>query len=561
MRAPVGLAAGVPRDPAPFALCLTLAYFVVAAVGLAYHEMWRDELQPWMMAESSATIPDLLHRMRYEGHPAAWYLALFFVGRFTDDPLAMQLLHLALATGMAYVIARFAPFTRVERALLVFGYFLCYEYGIVNRSYILGALALFALCAMFPLRRRRYLPAAALLVLLANTSVFGLILALAFGAALLCEWAVDADLRRSLVARPWDVAGSLALVAAGVLVSVAQMLPPSDALFTGQPAERGAAVDPTAIAQTAALVWRAYVPVPRLEWLHFWGMDTFRFVTTESLTIMPALALALTAGAALLLARTPVVLCFYLVGTGGLLLFAYTRFFGYPYHHGHLFLALVAALWLLELPTREWRVPPAVDRLALAWRRWRGPFVAALLVAQLGVGAIAYQAELRAPFSASKATAEFLQERGLAAGPIAGCPEVVLSAVAGHLRRPLYYLDAGAPGTYVEYNRRHPSCADRAHVRRELLAVAPPNGPPVAVIFNEPLAIDTTGLSVVELARFTQSAKGDERYYVYLVERDTAEGPTPYHEPASERPGAAAGAGGYRTGQPPAPDSAGRSAE
>jgi hypothetical protein len=534
MSGPVDPVARAPRDSARFALWLTLAYLVVVAVGLVYHEMWRDELQPWMIARSSVSVPDMLHRMRYEGHPAAWYLALFVVARLTDDPLAMQLLHLALATGTAYVIARFAPFSRAGRALLVFGYFVCYEYGIINRSYILGALALFALCAAFPTRRRRYLLLAALLALLANTSAFGLILAAGFGAALLCEWAVDADLRRSLAARRWDVAGSVALAAAAAIASVAQMLPPSDALFTGKPAERVAAVDPAAIARTAALVWRAYVPIPRLEWLHFWGMDAFRTATTESLTLMPVLAAALVVAVLLLIARKPAVLCFYLVATGGLLLFAYSRFFGYMYHHGHLFLALVAALWLADLPTAEWRVPAAVDRLALAWQPWRRTYLGAVLLGQAGACAISYQAELRAPFSASKETATFLEQRGLATGPIAGCPEIVLSAVAGHLRRPLYYLDAGAFGTYVHYNRRHPSCSDGAHVRRELLTVATPSGPPVVVIFNKPLAIDTAGLAVVELARFTESVKGDERYYVYLVRRPARRCATPGREAASE---------------------------
>jgi hypothetical protein len=143
-----------------------------------------------------------------------------------------------------------------------------------------------------------------------------------------------------------------------------------------------------------------------------------------------------------------------------------------------------------------------------------------VLLAQVGVGAIAYQADLRSPYSASEPTARFIERRGLAEGPIAGCPEITLSAVAGHLRRPLHYLDVGAPGTYVNYGRPHPPCTDVAHVRRQLLAVAAPNGPPVVAIFNQPLAIDTAGLSVVELARFTESAKGDERYYVYLVTRD-----------------------------------------
>jgi len=44
-------------------------FALLLGAGLANHEMWRDELQAWMLARVSATPATLLAKLRYEGHP------------------------------------------------------------------------------------------------------------------------------------------------------------------------------------------------------------------------------------------------------------------------------------------------------------------------------------------------------------------------------------------------------------------------------------------------------------------------------------------------------------
>jgi hypothetical protein len=50
------------------------------------HAMWRDELQPFMITVTSATPLEVLARVKYEGHPALWYLLLWVITRFTSGP-------------------------------------------------------------------------------------------------------------------------------------------------------------------------------------------------------------------------------------------------------------------------------------------------------------------------------------------------------------------------------------------------------------------------------------------------------------------------------------------
>src|SRR5437660_396106 len=83
-------------DDATFVVLLTTLFLLAGFLGILNHEMWRDELQSWLIARDSRTVGELLQNMRYEGHPAFWYVCLFAITRFTHDPLAMQVFHLVL---------------------------------------------------------------------------------------------------------------------------------------------------------------------------------------------------------------------------------------------------------------------------------------------------------------------------------------------------------------------------------------------------------------------------------------------------------------------------------
>lgn len=73
---------------------------VVLAV-TAHHELWRDELQVWLQARAAGNPVELIELRRYEPHPALWDLLVWPLTRLTDAPVAMSLLHVAIATATA----------------------------------------------------------------------------------------------------------------------------------------------------------------------------------------------------------------------------------------------------------------------------------------------------------------------------------------------------------------------------------------------------------------------------------------------------------------------------
>ena len=213
---------------------LTAVYALLLAFGLSHHEMWSDELQAWLLARDSTDPADLLANLKYEGHPVLWYLLLMPLVRVTTSPVAMQALHLVIASTTVFLVARFAPFNRLQSTLFAFGYFPLYEYGVISRSYALSLLLVVVACIFLRDRWRRPVRLGLALFLLSHTSVHGAILALALLFGLVLDFVLHGRALvggSSVASRRIRAAFLLAL--SGFLLLVAQLLPPPDVGVAG----------------------------------------------------------------------------------------------------------------------------------------------------------------------------------------------------------------------------------------------------------------------------------------------------------------------------------------
>ena len=53
----------------PYAIGLAFLFLAVGAYTTNHHEMWRDEIQAWLLARDSASVFELFAHLKYEGHP------------------------------------------------------------------------------------------------------------------------------------------------------------------------------------------------------------------------------------------------------------------------------------------------------------------------------------------------------------------------------------------------------------------------------------------------------------------------------------------------------------
>ncbi|MEA1928653.1 MAG: hypothetical protein U9N73_10640, partial [Candidatus Auribacterota bacterium] len=169
------------KNHAITAIILAALFFSLCLFAILHHEMWRDELHSWLIARDSDSLTELFFNKRHEGHPDLWYICLYSISRFTDNPIAMQIFHLLLATASVYLFIKFSPFTRLEKFLFIFGYYPFFEYAVLSRNYAGGILCVIAFCVFFRRRDKKNIILALLLFLMMQTSFHGMIIAVLLG--------------------------------------------------------------------------------------------------------------------------------------------------------------------------------------------------------------------------------------------------------------------------------------------------------------------------------------------------------------------------------------------
>jgi hypothetical protein len=173
-----------------------------------------------MMARSFGVFELLFHKLRYEGHPALWYLVLWVPAHLHVPYVAINWISSIFGCASIYILLRHSPFPIYLKALLPFGFWLTYEYSVVGRSYCLFPLLGFTAAHLYRKSPGRPVAMAVTLALLANVSIHGSIVAFGLGIAYsikvlrnhpLCEW--PAQQRRALFSAAGLFAASLVLVA------------------------------------------------------------------------------------------------------------------------------------------------------------------------------------------------------------------------------------------------------------------------------------------------------------------------------------------------------------
>ncbi|MDQ3384510.1 MAG: hypothetical protein M3503_00620 [Actinomycetota bacterium] len=412
---------------------------VAAGVALTTHEMWRDEWQAWLLADSSRSLPDLLANVRHEGHSPLWHVLLFGLSRIGPVEL-MRVLVAAVAVASTAVVAWCGPFRSWQKPLFALGYFSAFEYLAVSRPYGLTALFLFTYAALTWSSERRHVAwRSILLVLLALTTVYGAMVALVLaGAAVLGRGRRPAG---DLV--PAGVA-AVAVVASLVLArpratttgfySSDRLLDP----FLG--------VDPERL-ELRELV-RALVPIPPLRSQGWWNDS---LVDSPSGIVVGLFALVAVGIVTLAIRRSPVSLAMWAAGVGGFLLFGYVVYPGSIYHYGHVYLLAVAAIWLASSRGE------VVD--------WR--LVVALLGVQAVGGVAALALDATGPFSNGERLAAALDD----AGVVVVDPDWFGTTIAGERGSSVFMAASGDQRTYVRWDdvrecleQHAPLCLERAEV-------------------------------------------------------------------------------------------------
>lgn len=493
------------QRPRPFECCLVALFFALCLIGVLNHELWRDEFQSWMIARDSATLTELFQNAKYESHPALWHLLLYLISRFTRDPLGMQILHVVIATSAVCLFVFLSPFTRLQKACFTFGYFPLFEYGIISRSYSLGMMLIFLFCVLFCMHAD-LLYIAITIALLCQTNLVGLLLAGCLAGFIIMNSMYD---KAQYIAPPGRkrMLASCLVVYSGVVFSFVQLRSPAMPWGLSHWAGQSGAVQ---VKRAIATLWESHVPIPPLR-LDFWENNSIASVDAQFI-----LSVFLFTALVHLFKGRPCIRALYIGSTVVLIAFFSLVIVGYMRHHGYLFLATVACLWLYADYLTGCPGTQSARRTGVS------ACVTALFGLQMVCGVHAYAMDIRHPFSASKETADYIRRNGLDTLEIVGHIDYAASAVVGHLDAKAYYVERGERGTFIRWDERRKEDVDAGVVLEKAEQLANLGKRGVLLIeqrgrFDRLLRERKGDYSMAKVAEFPHGIVLDEGYSLYVL--------------------------------------------
>ena len=440
------------RQPAPlskyFPYAITLLFFILSFIGILNHEMWRDEYQAWMVAADAHSIPELFKNLKYEGNPVLWHAFLFIITSVTDDPFWMQVFHILISTTSIYLINRYSPLPIIQKVLLTFGYYTFFEYNLISRSYGLGLLLVVIFCVLYRNREKYILWIAAVLFLLSNVTIFGVMLAVCFGGIIIWERLFQVKKDKGPVI-PWtQLVIFTAIVAAGVLSGYLQIRPEPDNSF---PQMYVTHYDPIRTKFTFSRMMHAYFPIPDFRTLHFWNTNILVPAGFKHM-FWPAPILFLLWVLAFL--RYRLILLLYAGGTLLLIIFFYYTGNLWSRYAGHLFVLLVVCCWLVHDHKERPFKNTFLNQFSLLTDRIRVPFFILILAVNAYGGIRSYLKDLKYPFSNSPKAAAFMKEHKLDQYNIIGSRDYITSPLAVQLGKKMWYAERHEFGSFIIYDQK-----------------------------------------------------------------------------------------------------------
>lgn len=429
------------------------------------HEMWRDELQAWLLARDSSSLVDLWRNSRYEGHPLLWHVMLFPLAHLFAQPAVMKVLHWAIAVGGAALVMFRAPFPTLIKGALIFSYLPLYEYGVISRNYGLTMLGVWLFCALLQ-RSRTGLWSVGGGVIAANASVMGVLLTAAFIPAL---WLRDSGSRRRVAA---------ILLAVGALVAALQAIPADDYEHA-----RGwhFSWNPTRAVYVARGFVSAVFPITH-NGLHFWNSNAWfpwpgpGEFPGEIVTAVAFAGLVSILGIVAWTVRESwVAVTVWVGGSTAIIGFAYVKFLGTIRHHGFLWVLMVATLWV------------AVDAGIITRRRATVVLSPVLMVGLVATGIAAWW-DWRAPFSGAQCAATSIYQRGIDDLPLVGGVDWAASGVAAYLPQSrIYYPAKEDSGSFIIWNLDRLRQQDLSQLDLIRQTIALDRGDGAVLLINRPL--------------------------------------------------------------------------
>lgn len=439
-----------------FTYSVLAAFFVIGLIGVFHHEMWRDELQIWLVGSSAHSFSEFIRNMTNECNPLGWYGLDFILSRFSDNPLIVQVFHLLLASGTVFMILKYSPFTRLQKVFVSFSYYLFFEYCLIARGYALTIFFIFLFCTLYQQvkSKNRYVIISLVLFCLPNTTGHGVIITMSFLAMMMADYMFSEDISIKKKYKPMQFLIGVGIVLLGVYIAMRWITPPANNHY-GNNWYSG--IDSHRMELSFRTFWMSFLPIPQLSTIHFWNSNLFYAADTSAFTfaILRLLAIAIILFCILYYSNKISVAVFYLAATSGVLLFHYTNNVIFAInaanHYGFIFITFIAAAWLAPNLKKTKLVIPGLKSLRnkLKIEKNFTYLVTGLFAINMLAGLIAYSKDYSLIFSNITQTGQYIVSHHLDKLPETGYIDYAVSPTSAFTKQPIYFPDRDTTGRFT----------------------------------------------------------------------------------------------------------------
>ena len=432
------------------ALILTFLYGGGIVYLSSIHVVWRDEVRALSIAMDNPSIMQLFKNLHNEGHPFLWYVFLWLGFQVTHSVAILKCMSILAASGAAYLVFSRAPFTLLQKVLLVLGFFPIYQYSVVCRGYGLSMALFFLFCCLYTERFKKIILVSVILFLLANSEAHALIIVSAIFLSLVAEMIFKRNeifrQKRSGIL----VISGFVIIVAGILLSVLQIYPDETSIVTS-----------VHHLQLSALA-KAILPA-----IIFAGAS---FQKVWTIPFMPAFVFVWFFY--LFLLRNVFLLSVCLLSFAGMSLMGH---FVYPlmiYHSGFFLILMLGAFWMEHDEGEQVEADPVHSGWAIFLKYYKNVLLYMLLISQVALGFYALVEEFRLPASSSKSFGKFLREhQELKEAIVISEPDFIIESVPYYAGNQIYIPREARFGKTVKFtteNKREFSLEELLNTARDL---------------------------------------------------------------------------------------------
>ncbi len=492
-----------------FALSITLIFAATSIWLVQYHEMWRDELQAWLLARDSPSIIELFTNLKYEAHPGLWHILLYPLSRLFKSPESMQFLHVLIATLSVYVLVAYSPFTKLQKSLIPFGYFFFYEYSQISRNYAPGVLLAFIICALYPHRYKRHISIAICIFLLCHTSVFGLFVAISLSIALFVDILFN-DTSSMETKSKQKIGFSFAIMSLGIISSLIHLTPPNDHNFH---TEWYFHFDIKRIGFVIRSIISAFLPIPTLQ-LNFWNSKLIYHASAYDILFTLGFILIFLLLSLRSLMCRPAALYFFLSAFLGPCTFFYVKYPGFMRHYGYLFLSYIIAMWIARHSNaRPYHSLP--ERLELKTILFVRRTFTVFLIIHLFSGFQAIFLDYKNPFSGAQQAAQHIVSEKLDGLLMIARAEHAASVIGYLPDKEIYYLRSRRFGTFTVWDNKRIYPTDELSLYEATKRITSAGQSGLFILDYPLLNPKTSGFTINKILTTSKSIRQDEQFFIY----------------------------------------------